>query len=214
MLDPTIPQRILAALHTEILSDPVEAVGDLLGIANIILLTRRSIWNFPVGIAMVSMLGYVFFRAHLYSDTLTQFYFFVVQIVGWIAWLRHRESDGEVTVETSSPRELALYIAGTATCALCLGYFMSHVLHAAFPYWDATVASASIIAQLMLTWRRIENWLWWIGANMISIVIYPLKGLYLTAVLYAFMMSLSILGFLAWRKKLRAQRSLIASLSS
>jgi len=206
MADPTIVQRILAALHTEILSDPVEAVGDLLGIANIILLTRRSIWNFPVGIAMVSMLGYVFFRAHLYSDTLTQLYFFVVQIVGWVAWLRHREPDGEVTVETSSPLELALYVAATAACALSLGYFMSHVLHAAFPYWDAAVASASIIAQLMLTWRRIENWLWWIGANMISIVIYPLKGLYLTAVLYAFMMTLSFLGFLAWRKKLIAQR--------
>lgn len=208
MIDPTIPQRILIALHTEILSDPVEAVGDLLGIANIILLTRRSIWNFPVGIAMVSMLGYVFFRAHLYSDTLTQFYFFVVQIVGWVAWLRHREPGGEVIVETSSPRELALYLAGTGFCALSLGYFMSHVMHAAFPYWDATVAAASIVAQLMLTWRRIENWLWWIGSNLISIVIYPLKGLYLTAGLYAFMMTLSLLGYLAWRSKLQAQRLL------
>lgn len=205
--DPTIPQRILSALHTEILSDPVEAVGDLLGIANIILLTRRSIWNFPVGIAMVSMLGYVFFRAHLYSDTLTQCYFFIVQIVGWVAWLRHRKPDGEVIVETSSRRELALYIAGTAVCALSLGYFMSHVLHAAFPYWDATVASASIFAQLMLTWRRIENWIWWIASNMISIVIYPMKGLYLTAGLYGFMMTLSLLGYLAWRKQLLAQRA-------
>ena len=206
-VDVTVWQRIVAALHNEVLSNPVESIGDLLGVANIILLTRRSIWNFPVGIAMVSMLGYVFFQAHLYSDTLTQLYFFVVQIVGWVAWLRHREPDGEVTVETSSARELLLYAGGTAICALGLGYFMSHVLHAAFPYWDATVASASVIAQLMLTWRRIENWIWWIGANMISIVIYPLKGLYLTAALYAFMMSLSVLGLIAWRKKLKAQRN-------
>jgi len=81
--DPTLGQRAVAALHNEVLSNPVESVGDLLGLANIILLTRRSIWNFPVGIAMVSMLGYVFFKAHLYSDTLTQLYFFIVQIVGW-----------------------------------------------------------------------------------------------------------------------------------
>jgi nicotinamide mononucleotide transporter len=209
-LDQSLWDRVVAALHNEILSNPVESVGDLLGIANIVLLTRRSIWNFPVGIAMVSMLGYVFFKAHLYSDTLTQLYFFIVQIVGWVAWLRHREPDGEVTVETSSPRELALYLSGTGVCALGLGYFMSHVLHAAFPYWDATVASASVIAQLMLTWRRIENWLWWIGANTISIVIYPMKGLYLTAGLYAFMMTLSILGFVAWRKKLKAQGAVVA----
>ena len=203
----TLPQLILQALHTEILSNPAEAIGDLLGIANIILLTRRSIWNFPVGIAMVSMLGYVFFRAHLYSDTLTQFYFFVVQIVGWIAWLRHRQPDGAVVVATSTPRELALYVAATAVTALLLGTFMAHTLHAAFPYWDATVAAASVIAQLMLTWRRLENWLWWIAANLISIVIYPLKGLYLTAALYAFMMTLSVLGYLAWRKQLATQRA-------
>ncbi len=203
----SILHAMIAALHHEILSNPVESVGDLLGIVNIILLTRRSIWNFPVGIAMVSMLGYVFFRAHLYSDTLTQLYFFIVQIVGWIAWLRHREPDGEVIVATSSPRELALYLVATAATALLLGAFMSRYLHAAFPYWDATVAAASVIAQLMLTWRRIENWLWWIAANLISIVIYPLKGLYLTAALYAFMMTLSFLGYLAWRKQLSAQRS-------
>ena len=203
-------QAVLQALHTEILSNPVEAIGDLLGIANIILLTRRSIWNFPVGIAMVSMLGYVFFRAHLYSDTLTQFYFFIVQIIGWAAWLRHREPDGAVVVETSTPKQLALYLLATATISLILGAFMAHYLHAAFPYWDATVAAASVIAQLMLTVRRIENWLWWIASNLISIVIYPLKGLYLTAALYAFMMTLSLLGYLAWRKQLAAQRALIA----
>ncbi len=201
-----VAQAVFNALHNEVLSNPVESIGDLLGIVNIILLTRRSIWNFPVGIAMVSMLGYVFFRAHLYSDTLTQLYFFVVQIIGWVAWLRHREPDGEVIVTTSSVRELALYAGGTAVTALLLGAFMSRYLHAAFPYWDATVAAASVIAQLMLTWRRIENWLWWIGANLISIVIYPLKGLYLTAGLYAFMMTLSALGFMSWRRQLRAQR--------
>ena len=206
MIAPSLLNGILAALQREILSDPVEAVADLLGVANIVLLTRRSIWNFPVGIVMVSMLGYVFFRAHLYSDTLTQLYFFVVQIVGWVTWLRHREPDGEVIVETSSSRELVLYLTATAVAAALLGYVMSHVLNAAFPYWDATVAAASIVAQLMLTWRRIENWWWWIGSNLISIVIYPLKGLYLTAGLYAFMMSLSVLGYLAWRKKLKSQR--------
>jgi nicotinamide mononucleotide transporter len=210
-LDPgTLWQQAQTALRNEVLSNPVESVGDLLGIANIVLLTRRSIWNFPVGIAMVSMLGYVFFQAHLYSDTLTQIYFLVLNIVGWITWLRHREPGGEVIVATSSPRELALYLLATAAAALALGYFMSHWLHAAFPYWDATVAAASVIAQLMLTWRRIENWLWWIGANLISIVIYPMKGLYLTAGLYAFMMTLSILGFLEWRKRLRAQQVALA----
>ena len=202
-----ILHRVVEALRNEISTNPVESLGDLLGIANIVLLTRRSIWNFPVGIAMVTMLGYVFFQAHLYSDTLTQLYFFIVQVIGWVSWLRHREADGEVTVETSSARDLLLYLAATAVTALLLGSFMRHFLHAAYPYWDATVAAASVIAQLMLTWRKIENWVWWIGSNLISIVIYPLKGLYLTAGLYAFMMTLSILGYLSWRRRLKTQQT-------
>lgn len=200
-------QHAVTVLRSEVTENPVEIIGDTLGIANIVLLTRRSIWNFPIGIAMVSMLGYVFFKAHLYSDTLTQFYFLVVQIVGWVSWLRHREPDGEVIVERSTLRELALYFAATGVTALLLGSFMSHYLHAAFPYWDATVAAASVVAQLMLTWRKLENWLWWIGANLISIVIYPMKGLYLTAGLYAFMMTLSIIGFVSWKRRLREQKS-------
>ena len=128
-----------------------------------------------------------------------------MQIIGWVSWLRHREADGEVIVERSSPRELMLYVAASAATALLLGSFMSHYLHAAFPYWDATVAAASVIAQLMLTWRKLENWIWWIASNLISIVIYPMKGLYLTAGLYAFMMTLSIIGFVSWQRRLRAQ---------
>jgi nicotinamide mononucleotide transporter len=83
---------------------------------------------------------------------------------------------------------------------------MGHYFHAAYPYWDATVASASVVGQLLLTWRRMENWLWWIGSNLISISIYSLKGLHILAGLYLFYMLMSVFGFVEWRRKLRVQR--------
>ena len=197
--------RAVAALRSEIFSGPLETVAFVLGIANIVLLIRRSILNYPVGIVMVAIYAYVFYDAHLYSDALLQIFFFVVQIVGWVAWTRHREPDGELIVESSSARELALALAGTAIFALALGFLMKRCTPAAFPYWDATVAAASVVAQLLMTVRRIENWLWWIGANIISVTIYPIKGLYLTAGLYAFFMVMSMLGFVEWRRKLKMQ---------
>ena len=198
--------RVVAALRNEIFSGPFESVAFVLGIANIVLLIRRNIWNYPVGIAMVTLYGYVFYRAHLYSDSLLQVFFFVVQIVGWAAWLRHRAEDGELRVETSSARELALYAAGTAAGALALGFVMRRYTPAAYPYWDASVASASVFAQVMLTMRRIENWVWWMGSNVISIAVYPLKGLYLSAGLYGFFLVMSAVGYWEWRGRLRAQR--------
>ncbi len=198
---------LLHSILAEIFGSPLQTIGTLLGVANTILLIRRSIWNWPVGIASVGILGYVFFRTQLLSDTLLQIYFIVMQVIGWVAWLRHQEPDGDLIVEKMTVREILLGLAATALGALILGSVMRHYFHAAFPYWDATVASASVIGQLLLTWRRMENWLWWIGSNLISIVIYSLKDLHILAGLYTFYMLMSLLGFIEWRAKLRSQRT-------
>ena len=199
-------ERVGAALRNEIFSGPFESVAFALGIANIVLLIRRSIWNYPVGIVMVTIYGYVFFGAHLYSDAMLQVFFFVVQIVGWVAWLRNRSADGELRVEMSSPRELGLHALGTLAGALALGWVMRRYTPAAYPYWDATVASASVFAQVMLTMRRLENWLWWMGSNVVSIAVYPLKGLYLSAGLYGFFLVMAVVGYLNWRDRLKGQQ--------
>ncbi len=201
--------QLLAGLRAEIFSSPLESLGTLLGIANIVLLVRRSIWNYPAGILSVSILGYVFFHTQLFSDTLLQVFFVVVQIVGWVVWLRHREPDGELVVARMNGREVVLSLLGTAAGALALGFVMRRYAHAAFPFWDATVASASVVGQLLLTWRRMENWLWWIGANVISITIYNLKGLHILSGLYAFYLMMAVVGYVGWRKTLRVQQKRI-----
>ena len=61
---------------------PIEITAFFLGIANIVLLARRSIWNYPFGIVMVSLYACVFYGAKLYSDVILQVFFFVVQIYG------------------------------------------------------------------------------------------------------------------------------------
>jgi nicotinamide mononucleotide transporter len=84
--------------------DWTEIVASALGVANIVLLVRRSIWNYPFGIAMVTLYGVVFFQARLFSDALLQVFFFVVQIYGWWVWYHARDSEGLVKVETMTNR--------------------------------------------------------------------------------------------------------------
>lgn len=197
---------LASAFYAEVVGSPLQAVGTVLGVANTVLLIRRSIWNWPVGIVSVGLLGYVFFQTQLFSDTLLQVYFIVMQGVGWVAWLRHQEPDGELIVSRMTGREVAIWLAVTGVGALALGFATGHLWHASFPYWDASVASASVVGQLLLTWRKMENWLWWIGSNLISISIYHLKGLEMLAGLYLFYMVMSGFGFWEWRGRLRAQR--------
>ena len=76
----------------------IEIIAVILGIANIILIIRRSVWNFPVAIAMVALYFVIFREAKLYSDAGLQVFFAVVNLYGWWSWRRNKADAGEVIV--------------------------------------------------------------------------------------------------------------------
>ena len=59
----------------------------LLGAINVVLVVRRSIWNYPFGIAMVALYFFVFWDAKPYSDALLHILLLLlIQVYGWWAW--------------------------------------------------------------------------------------------------------------------------------
>jgi nicotinamide mononucleotide transporter len=181
-----------------------EAIAALLGIANIILLVRRSIWNYPFGLAMVALYAGIFYSTKLYSDALLQPFFFVTQLYGWWAWWRVGGVERPVKVERMTPAARAAWTVMIVLLTLVWGSFMHTNTDAAYPWWDGGIAITSIAAQILLARRRIENWILWILVDLASIPLYAVKHLPLTAVLYSLFLLLSVLGLRAW---LRAERA-------
>ena len=181
-------------------SRKIEIIAVLLGLANITLLIRRSIWNYPFGIVMVTLYAWIFFEAKLYSDALLQPFFFVVQIYGWYYWLRSRGIEGAIVVRRLSPRQIFAY-ASTASAGLVVwGTGMARFTDADFPYWDAAIAAFSVTAQILLARRRLENWLVWIAVDVLAIGLYWTKALYPTAALYSVFLILATVGYFNWRR--------------
>lgn len=168
------------------------------GFANIALLIRKSVWNFPCGIVMVSLYAAIFFETRLYSEAALQVFFFCVQLFGWWKWSRAIAEEGEVMVEWSSPRVLLLCLLGTVVLSAALGTVMATWTDAVAPHADATVAAASVVAQFLLSYRRIENWIYWIAIDCLSIGLYIWRGLNLTAGLYIAMLMMSVFGLFVW----------------
>jgi nicotinamide mononucleotide transporter len=189
---------------------PIEIVAALLGIANIALLVRRSVWNYPFGLAMVAIYAVVFYRARLYPDACLQVFFFVVQLYGWWNWVHGRNDDGLVRVETLGPRERSLWSGVTLAFALAIGWFFSTYTNASAPWMDGSIAAMSVVAQYLLSVRRIENWYLWIAADTVAVPLYLWKGLYPTSALYLIFWGFSVAGFLEWRRELRAHEGLPA----
>lgn len=182
----------------------IEIIAVALGVANILLVARRSIWNFPVALVMVTLYARIFWDAKLYSDAGLQGFFFVVNLYGWWSWRANKEDAGEVVVERLTRAALTGWIGGSMVAVLGWGTVMARLTDASLPYADASVAMLSVAAQLLLTWRRLENWYWWIVVNVISVGLYAAKGLYLTTGLYALFLILAVWGLMSWRKGVRA----------
>ena len=179
---------------------PIEIVAVLLGIANILLTIRRSVWNYPFGIAMVTLYFFIFRDAKLYSDAGLQIFFVVVNLYGWWSWSRNKAETGEVVVQRLGNEGLLAWIAGSVIATLGWGFLMSNYTDASFPFWDASVAMLSVAGQILMTRRYLENWCWWIAVNAISIPLYIVKDLHLTAGLYALFLVLAIAGLFEWRR--------------
>ncbi|WP_440977880.1 nicotinamide riboside transporter PnuC [Sphingomonas pseudosanguinis] len=177
----------------------LEIVAFVLGIANVTLVVRRSLWNYPVALAMVSLYGLLFWQERLYSDAALQVFFFVINLYGWVVWRRSLAREGEVAVGTLTPVAQGVWLVGIAVASLLWGGVMARWTDAAMPYWDAVNAVASVAAQILLARRRLENWLLWIAVDLSSIALYAVKGLTLTAILYVIFLGLSVWGYREWR---------------
>ena len=192
--------ELFAFLHAMIGGRPVEIAAFFLGIANITLLVRRSVWNYTFGIVMVSLYAWVFYGAKLYSDALLQIFFFVVQCYGWAHWLTRRDTQGLVIVERISARAAVASALAAVAGTAALGGVMATYTDASFPFWDASVAVLSVIAQIMLARRLLENWLVWVAVDITAIGLYWTKGLYPTAVLYLMFLIIASIGYFNWRR--------------
>jgi len=179
---------------------PIEIAAFVLGLANVTLLVRRSIWNYPFALAMVTLYAWVFREQKLYSDMLLQGFFFAVNLYGWWYWARSLEAEGDIVVERMTPLARGAWLAGCAAAAIGWGWLMHLHTDAAYPWWDAAVAMMSVVAQILQSRRRIENWAMWIAVDVVAIGLYGARGLWLTAVLYLIFLLLSVWGLIDWRR--------------
>jgi nicotinamide mononucleotide transporter len=110
-------------------------------------------------------------------------------------------------VERLSGRGLAVGVVVGAAGSFLLGFWMARYTDAALPHIDAALTSFSLVAQWWSTRKHIANWWLWIVVDALEIGVFLYKRLYLTSVLFAFLIFLAVLGLRAWNKALREQES-------
>ena len=80
-----------------------------------------------------------------------------------------------------------------------IGWFLDTNTDTDVPYWDAFPTAFSLVGQWLLGRKYVENWPMWIVVNVVSVALFAYKGYYLTVLLYAIFIVLSVVGWKAWR---------------
>lgn len=180
---------------------PAEILAFVLSVAMVLCNLRVNPWGWPL--AIVSSLLYcgLFAESKLYGDAGLQIFFAVISAWGWRQWLKGSDAAGQpLAVRRMSASAWALSALALLAAWPLLGVFLHRFTDTDVPYWDAFPTAASVIGQVLLGKKLIENWGVWLVVNIVSMALFAYKGLHLTVLLYAWFTLMSVWGWLAWRK--------------
>jgi len=194
---------IQAILDQAKATSAVEWVAVIFTLLNVILAMRASIWNFPIGIVSAAAYGWVFFQSKYYFSTWLQVLYYVpMMVIGWWVWVKGGpQKIDDLPIRWNSPFENSIWLVVTVIASVICGAIMASTSQGNFPYWDALATGASIVGQVMLTRKRVENWIYWVGVNTIyAFILMPSQKLWMSAALFVLLLGMALRGWIMWSK--------------
>ncbi len=189
----------------------LEIVAAICGLIAVALTIARHVWCWPVGLVQVLLYTKVFYDAQLYSQTLLQIVFAVLQVHGWWQWrmsLRDPSaaaSTDKVVVERLAGTKFAQFVAAGGILSVVLGGLMLTLTSAKWAMADAFIAGYSLVAQWLLIQRKLENWYLWILVNVLTIIVCWAQALWPTVVLYVVFLAMAVHGLGVWKRNLTSE---------
>jgi nicotinamide mononucleotide transporter len=189
---------------------PLELGANLFTATAIFLAGRNNVHTWWCGIVGCSLFALLFYQSNLYADVLLQGFFIATSVFGWWKWARGAHGDPLPISHADFSSLLWTVPVGIAATA-AYGALLHFHTDAYAPFVDSAVLVFSIIGQILLIQRRIENWAFWLLVNSIATPLYFSRGLYLTAALYAAFWINALASWMWWKKLARDAHTATAS---
>jgi nicotinamide mononucleotide transporter len=179
-----------------------ELIAVVASLAYVILAAHKNVWCWPVALVSTVLYTFLFYEVYLWMDSVLQIYYFGMAIYGWYCWRGGFSlSKTEVLpIKTYSAKVHAVSISTLALLSLGIGYLMDTYTPTHFPYLDSATTVFAVFATYLVTKKVIENWLYWIVIDVVSIYLYVEKGLTPTAFLFGCFTVLAVYGYVTWKK--------------
>jgi nicotinamide mononucleotide transporter len=201
-MDPMQAAAPLLAPVFELAGTPVtraELLGTLLSLAMVGCNMRVHPLAWPLAISSSLLYALLFASARLYGEAALQLFFVVMAAWGWWSWLRGTGQDGApLRVHRLDSQQRWRVALWTLLAWPALAGLLIAATDSTTPWLDALPTVGSIAGTLLLGRKALENWPVWVAVNLVSVVLFATKSLWLTTALYALFAVLALAGWRAW----------------
>lgn len=182
----------------------LEIIGVVFGFLSVWYAKQNKIWVYPTGMISTSIFVYILLKFGLLGDMLINAYYFIMSIYGWYIWsLKVDETHHTPITQTTKNEKLFSIVIFFLT--LLFVYF----IYESFDKWtswtayvDTVTTAIFFVGMWLMARKKIENWIFWIIGDIISVPLYFYKGLTFTSIQYLFFTIIAIYGYKAWKKDL------------
>lgn len=194
---------------------PWEAVAVVFAMAYLLLAVRENILCWFFALLSTAIYTVLFWDVSLLMESALNVYYMAMAVYGWQQWTRGGKSaDGKprsLEVQSMSSRQHVLVIAVIAVLTAASGYLLGEHSSAVWPYVDSFTTWASVITTYLVARKYLQNWLYWIVIDTVSIPLYIDRGLNLTALLFVAYVVIAVVGYFKWRDHFRNNGQVVAA---
>ena len=184
----------------------IEIIAVMTGMLSIWYSYKINILVYPIGMISLALYVFIFIKNGLYANSIINFLYFVISIFGWWNWVRQRTTDNgqqttdkeELKVSYLSKKESVITITIFMTIIFLINLFAPKDLSIRFDYMTS---AAGLIAMVLTSFKKVENWMFYLVADIVLIPLCIYNGLYLTSIQYVAYTVLAIMGYINWNKE-------------
>ena len=180
----------------------LEITGVVFGLLSVWLAKKNHISVFPTGMISTSIFVYLLLKSGLVGDMLINAYYFGMSVYGWVIWTRVNDQKQTTPITRINQQEwryLLLLFVGSLVFV--------YGVYQWFGLWNSSTAMIDTLTTAiffsgmwLMARRKIENWIFWIVGDIISVPLYLIKGFSFTSLQYLIFTFIAIYGYLEWKK--------------
>ncbi|AIN73123.1 TPA: nicotinamide riboside transporter PnuC [Flavobacterium psychrophilum] len=186
----------------------LELVAIFFGLSSVWCAKKNNIWVFPTGLISTFIYAYLLWQWDLLGDSMINGYYFIMSIYGWYHWTRKKEDAQEfpISVITNKEKIIGLIIFVLTLIFVIIVYIYFGKFTNWYSYIDTFLTAIFFVGMWLMAKRKIENWLFWILGDLISIPLYFAKGYTFTSFQYIIFTIIAVFGYLEWKKILNSNK--------